>query len=128
MNQKNWLVLSVGIIIGVSAASAYWHSTLQRSKFLFDQNVICQGRAKQYQADNNTPGHLVMVLGAAYSSKLNSCVAEVRKVEKGGIDYTVEDLFSGDLLFYGHHNAGEYDIDPKKMIADQDAKFARFAH
>jgi len=121
------MAMALGIIIGLIAASVYWRGTQERSKFLFDQNVKCQELAKQYQIENNTPTRLVIVIAAAYSPKRNSCVAEVRKTEKGGIDYTVEDLLSGDFLFYGRHNAGENDIDPKEMIADQDAKFARFA-
>ena len=125
--RRSLIFLSLGIVIGLVAASLYWRGTVERSKFLFDMNVKCQQLAKRYETENNTQTRLVIVVSAAYSSKRNSCVAEVRKVENGGIDYTVEDLLSGDFLFYGHHAAGKNDIDPKKIIADQDTKFDRFA-
>jgi hypothetical protein len=46
--QRSLIVLSLGIIVGLIAASPYWRETQQRSKFLFDQNVKCQQIAKQY--------------------------------------------------------------------------------
>jgi len=127
MNRKNCLALSLGVILGVIATSAYWHSSQERKKFMFENNIKCQQMAKRYETENNLPTRLVIVLKAAYSPARNSCVAEVTKVQEGNIDYIVEDLISGDFLFYGRHNSGQNDIDPKKMTMDQDAKFASFA-
>ncbi len=121
--QRSLIVLSLGIIIGLVAASLYWHGTQQRSKFLFDQNVRCQQIAKQYQAENS-----VAVLKVAYSPSRNSCVAEAAKPQKGGMDLTVEDLLSGEQLFFGHCTVEEF-LDKDKFMAlgkDQDAKFTRF--
>lgn len=125
--RKSLISLLLGIIIGVIAASLYWRGTVERSKFLFDQNVKCQDLARQYEARANTRTRLVIVVSAAYSPGRNSCVAEVRKAEGGGIDYTVEDLISGDFLFYKHLDEGKNGIDPKTMIEDQDARFTSLA-
>jgi hypothetical protein len=126
--RRSLIVLSLGTIIGLIAASLYWRGTQQRSKSLFDQNVKCQHIAKQYEADNR-----VAVLKVAYSPSRNSCIAEVTRPPKnGGIDFTVDDLLSGEQLFFGRCTVGEF-LDNnnnekfKALSKDQDAKFAHFA-
>jgi len=101
--QRSLIVLSLGTIIGLIAASHYWRGTQQRSKFLFDQNVKCQQTAKQYEEENR-----VAVLKVAYSPSRNSCVAEVTRPQKEGMDFTVEDLLSGEQLFFGHCTVEEF--------------------
>ena len=100
---RSLIALSLGTIIGLTAASVYWRGTQQRSKFLFDQNVKCRQIAKQYEAENR-----VAVLKVAYSPSRNSCIAEVTRPPKnGGIDFTVDDLLSGEQLFWaGQELAG----------------------
>jgi hypothetical protein len=124
--QKTLIILSAGAIIGIVAASLYWRGTQQRSKFLFDQNVKCQQIAKQYQAENR-----VAVLKVAYSPGRNSCVAEVtRPPQNGGVDFTVEDLLSGEQLFFGRCTVLEFLNNNERFKAvtrDQDAKFAHSA-
>lgn len=121
--QRSLIALSLGIIIGLIAASLYWRGTQERSKFLFDQNVKCQQIAKQYQAENS-----VAVLKVAYSPSRNSCVAEVTRPHQGGMDFTVEDLLSGEQLFFGRCTVGEFLGEKFKALSkDQDAKFAHFA-
>ena len=122
--QRSLIVLSLGTIIGLIVASLYWRGTQQHSKFLFDQNVRCQQIAKQYQAENR-----VVVLKVAYSPSRNSCVAEVtRPPQNGEIDFTVDDLLSGELLEVGSCTVGEF-VDKsnekfKTLCKNQDAKFA----
>jgi hypothetical protein len=124
--RKSLIVLSLGAIIGLIAASLYWRGTQQRSKFLFDQNVKCRQIAKQYEAENR-----VAVLKVAYSPSRNSCIAEVTRLPKNeGIDFTVDDLLSGELLFVGRCTVGEF-LDKsnekfKTLSKDQDSKFAHF--
>jgi|SRR5271165_3127388 len=123
--RRSLIALSLGTIIGIIAASVYWRGTQQRSKFLFDQNVKCQQIAKQYEAANR-----VAVLKVAYSLSRNSCVAEVTRPQKGDMDFTVEDLLSGEQLFFGHCTVEEF-LNKEKFEAlskNQDAKFAHFAH
>ena len=121
--KRSLIILSLGIIIGLIAASLYWRGTQQRSKFLFDQNVKCQQIAKQYQAENS-----VAVLKVAYSPSRNSCVAEVSRPHQGGMDFTVEDLLSGEQLFFGRCTVEEFLGEKSKaLLKDQDAKFAHFA-
>jgi hypothetical protein len=121
--QRYLVVLSLGIVIGLIAASLYWRGAQQHSKFLFDQNVRCQQIAKQYGAENSAG-----VLKVAYSSTRNSCVAEVARPQKGGVDLTVDDLLSGEQMFFGHCTVEEFlDKEPTKFKAlgkDQDAKFS----
>lgn len=119
--HRSLTILSLGISIGPIAASLYWREAQKHSKFLFDQNVKCQQIAKQYQAENS-----VAVLKIAYSSSRNSCVAEVARPQKGSMDLTVDDLLSGDQLFFGHCTVEEF-LDKEKFKAlgkDQDAKFS----
>jgi len=124
--QRSLVVLLLGIAIGLIAALLYWHGTQQRSKFLFDQNVKCQQVARQYETENR-----VAVLRVTYSPSRNSCVAEVtRPPQNGSIDFTVNDLLSGELLFVGHCTLGEF-LDKsnekfKALSKDQDSKFAYF--
>jgi len=123
--QRSLIALALGTIIGIIAASLYWRGTQQRSKFLFDQNVKCQQIAKQYEAENR-----VAVLKVAYSPSRNSCVAEVTRPQKGDMDFTVEDLLSGEQLFFGHCTVEEFQNKEKfeALSKNQDAKFAHFAH
>jgi hypothetical protein len=122
--QRSLIVLSLGITIGLIAASLYWRGTQQRSKFLFDQNVKYQQVARQYETENR-----VAVLKVTYSPSRNSCVAEVtRPPQNGSIDFTVNDLLSGELLFFGRCTVGEF-LDKsnekfKALSKDQDSKFA----
>lgn len=121
--QRSLITLSLGIVIGLIAASLYWRGTQERSKILFDQNVKCQQGAKQYEAENS-----VAVLKVAYSPSRNSCIAEVLRLHQGGVDFTVEDLLSGEYLFFGRCTVGEF-VGEKgtALLKDQDAKFAHFA-
>jgi hypothetical protein len=125
--KRSLIVLSVGIIIGLIAASLYWRGTQQRSKFLFDQKIKCQQIAKQHEAE-----HAVVVLKVAYSPSRDSCIAEfARPPQNGGVDLTVEDLLSGEQLFSGRCTVAEFlNKNDEKFTAiskDQDAKFAHFA-
>jgi len=122
--RRSLIVFSLGIIIGLITASLYRRGTQQRSKFLFDQNVKCQQIAKQYQTENS-----VAVLKVAYSPSRNSCVAEAAKPQRGGMDLTVEDLLSGEQLFFVHCTVEEFLDKDKFMVLgkDQDAKFTHFA-
>jgi|ERR1039458_2249908 hypothetical protein len=122
--QRSLIVLSLGTIIGLIAASLYWRGTQQRSKFLFDQNVKCQQIAKQFESENKAA-----VTRVNYSPSRNSCVAEVTRPQEGGMYFTVEDLLSEEQLFFGHCTVGEF-LNKEKFKAlskDQDAKFAHFA-
>jgi hypothetical protein len=124
--QRSLMAMAFGIIIGLIAASVYWRETQQRGKFLFDQNVKCQQIAKQYQAENS-----VAVLRVAYSPRRNSCIAEVTRPPKnGGIDLSVDDLLSGEQLFFGRCTVEEFlnnnNEKFKALSKDQDAKFTHF--
>ncbi len=133
MNRKNWLALSMGVITGIIATSVYWHSSQERSKLRFDQNLKCQEIAKRYETENNTQRHLVLLLKAAYSPTRNSCVAEVVKVGNGSIDYTLEDLLSRDSRIVFHRSIQNAVNDPQELFLDQklssdyDAQFSTFA-
>jgi hypothetical protein len=124
--QRSLTVLSLGIIIGLVAASAYYKGTQQRSKFLFDQNARCQQIAKQYESENR-----VAVLKVGYSTSRNSCVAEIAKPPKdGSIDLTVGDLLTGEQLFFGRCTVAEFTSNDNEKFGalgkEQDAKFAQF--
>jgi len=117
MSGKNWLALSGGIIVGVIAASVYWHNRQESNKFIFDQNVRCQKIAKQYEEEHNFRRG---VLKVAYGPTRNSCVAEIIEPHSTGIDFAVEDLISGDRLFWVRSNGTE---DMQEKSKEQDAKF-----
>jgi hypothetical protein len=125
--RRTLTVLLLGIAIGLIAASVYWRGAQQRNKFLFDQNVKCQQIGKQYEVENS-----VAVLKVAYSTSRNSCVAEIARPPKNGsVDLTVDDLLSGEHLFWGRCTVAEFlnsnNEKSKALSKDQDAKFARFA-
>jgi len=65
----------------------------------------------------------------AYSYNRDSCVAEVFEPHRGeGIDFTVQDLLSGEQLWYGRYKTGENLEEKLKMLGkEQDAKFSSFA-
>ncbi len=117
-NRRDWVVLSLGLIVGAGAASLYWHGSQKRGQFVFDHNLKCQQIAKQFESDGN---YRVGVFKVIYSPSRNSCVAEVSRPYSGGIDYTVEDLLSGETIFYKRTKAP--DIFDKQTLKDQDAKF-----
>jgi len=124
MNRKNWLILAAGCVIGIIAASVYWRSSQERSKFLFSQNVKCQEIGKEYQATNGGGTRPIVVIEVKYSPSRNSCVAELGKTHQGGSDFTVDDLLSGEQLFDAPYHVGE---DMQKSIKEQDAKFSKCA-
>ncbi|MGA1999140.1 MAG: hypothetical protein ABSG52_04045 [Terriglobales bacterium] len=133
MSRKNWLALSMGVVIGIIVTSVYWRSSEERGKFRFDQNFKCQQIAKRYETENNLPRHLVLLLKVAYSPTRNSCVAEVMKIGNGSIDYTLEDLFSRDSRIVFHRSIQDAVNDPQepfgdqKLFSDYDAQFSTFA-
>src|ERR1039457_824328 len=104
MSQKNWLALLIGLVIGIVATSVYWRNNEERGKFRFDQNLKCQQIAKRYESENNLPKHPVLILKTTYSPTHNSCVAEVVKIGNGSIDYTLDDLLSGDSRIVFHRS------------------------
>ena len=131
MNGKNWLVLFIGVIVGVIVASVYWHKKQESSKFIFDQNVRCQKIAKQYEEDHNFRRGMLKV---AYAPTRNSCVAEVFIMGDGSIDYALVDLLSGDIRIVFHRSIQNAAHDPQEVFLDQklfrnyDAQFAKFSH
>ncbi len=125
-NWKNWSAVSLGVVIGVIAASVYWNSRQERSKFMFDHNVKCQQIAKQYETETTWPAS--KIIKVTYSPERNSCVAEVMKGYGPDTDYTLEDLLSGDSRFVFHHNLLNSGGDLQQMLSDYDAQFANFAH
>lgn len=116
---RDWAVLSLGLILGAGAASAYWHGSQRHRQFIFEQNHKCQQIAKQFESDNNYRNG---VLKVTYSTRRNSCVAEVARPHSDGVDYTVEDLLSGETLF--DKRTQTPDILNKEILKEQDAKFA----
>jgi hypothetical protein len=131
MNRNSWLALPLGVVIGVIATLVYWRSGQERSKFRFEQNVKCQEIAKRYETDNNLPKHAVLLLKTAYSPTRNSCVAEVMKIGNGSIDYTLEDLLSGDSRIVFHRSIQNDDskelLGDQKLYSEYDAQFSTFA-
>jgi hypothetical protein len=115
--RRDWAVLSLGLIMGAGAASLYWHGSQRRSQFIFDHNLKCQQIAKQFESENRAG-----VMKVSYSPTRKSCVAEVFKPHSGGIDYIVQDLLSGEMMFYKRCTAPE--ILDNQTLKDQDAKFA----
>jgi hypothetical protein len=122
MNLKTWSALLIGVIIGIIATSVYWHTRQERSKFMFDHSAKCQQIAQRYETENNLPTHPVSVLKVTYTPTRNSCVAEVIKPHDGGVDCTVEDLLSGEQLFYGRWKSGQDDMG--KVLKEQEEAFA----
>jgi hypothetical protein len=118
-NGRDWAILSLGLIVGASAALVYWHSSQTHSQFIFEQNQKCQQIAKQFESDNNYRNG---VLKVTYSPRRNSCVAEVARSHSDGVDYTIEDLLSGETLF--DKRTQTPDILNKEILKEQDAKFA----
>jgi hypothetical protein len=119
MNRgRDWLVLSLGLIVGAGAASLYWHGTQRRSQFVFDHNLKCQQIAKQFETENDYRAGVTKI---SYSSTRNSCVAEVFRPYSGGIDYAVQDLLSGETIFYKRREAPG--ILDDQTLKEQEAKF-----
>jgi ribosomal protein L2 len=116
-SRRDWVVLSLGLIVGAGAASLCWHGSEKRNQFIFDHNLKCQQIAKQFESENRAA-----VLKVSYSPTRSSCVAEVARPNSGGVDYIVQDLLSGDTIFYKRSPARE--ILDNQTLKDQDAKFA----
>lgn len=115
-SRRDWAVLSLGLIVGAGAASLYWHGSQKRGQFVFDHNLKCQQIAKQFESENRAA-----VLKVSYSPTRNSCVAEIAKPNSGGIDYIVQDLLSGEMMFYKRCKAQEF-LD-NQTLKEQEAKF-----
>ena len=115
-NRRDWTALSLGLIVGASAASLYWHTSQRHSQFIFDHNVKCQQIAKQFESENRAG-----ILKVSYSPTRMSCVAEVAKPYSGGVDYIVQDLLSGETMFYKRCKAPE--ILDDQTLKEQEAKF-----
>ena len=118
-NGRDWAVLSLGLILGAGAASLYWHASQRHSQFIFDHNLKCQQIAKQFESESN---YRAGVLKVSYSPTRNSCIAEVARLDSGGVDYVVQDLLSGEEMFHKRCKAPE--ILDDQTLKDQDAKFA----
>ena len=115
-NRRDWIVLSLGLIAGACVASVYWHAGQTHSQFVFDQNLKCQQIAKQFESENRAA-----VVKVSYSPSRKSCVAEVAKPYSGGVDYIVQDLLSGETMFYKRCMAPE--IFDDRALKEQEAKF-----
>ena len=127
MNGKNWLALLSGVIAGVIATSAYWHTRQEHSRFMFDHNLECQQVAKHYEAETASPPRRVVKV--KYSSERDSCVAEVLNSYAGpDADYSIEDLLSGETHVVFHHVLFDPNRDLQKLLSQWDAQFASFAH
>lgn len=118
MNRRDGTLVLLGFIVGVAVTSLYWYGSRRNSQVIFDHNLKCQQIAKRFEADSN---YRAGVLKVAYSPSRNSCVAEILKPYKGGVDYTVEDLLSGETIFYKRTKAPEVLDD--KTLKEQEAKF-----
>jgi len=109
----------LGLIVGAGAAWLYWHGSQRRSQFIFDHNLKCQQVAKQFEPESN---YRAGVLTVSYSPTRNSCIAGVARPDRGGVDYIVQDLLSGEQVFPRRCKAPE--IFDNQTLKDQDAKFA----
>jgi len=118
-NRREWAVLSLGIILGACAASLYWYSSQRHRQFIFDHTLKCQQIARKFESESN---YRAGVLKVSYSPTRNSCVAEVARLDSGGVDYIVQDLLSGEEMFHKRCKAPE--ILDNQTLKDQDAKFA----
>ena len=116
--RRDWAVLSLGLIVGASAASLYWHGSQRRSQSIFDHNLKCQQIAKRFESESNYRAGVIKV---SYSPTRKSCVAEVFKPYSGGVDYIVQDLLSGETIFYKRCEAPEVLDD--QTLKEQEAKF-----
>ncbi len=117
--HRDWLILSLGLIVGAGGSSLYWHSTQKHRQFVFDHNLKCQQIAKRFESEGN---YRTGVLKVSYSSTRNSCVAEVIKPDSGGVYYIVQDLLSGETMFMKRGKAGE--ILDDQILKEQEARFA----
>ena len=115
-NRRDWAIASLGLLAGACAASLYWHSSQGRAQFIFDNNVKCQQIAKQFESDDRGA-----VLKVSYGPARKSCVAEVARPYSGGIDYIVQDLLSGETMFYKRCAAPR--ILDDQTLKEQEAKF-----
>jgi len=118
-SRRDWVVLSLGLIVGAGTASLYWHGNQKRGQFVFDHNLKCQQIAKQFESESN---YRAGVLKVSYSPTRNSCIAEVVRLDGGGATYIVQDLLSGEEMFHKRCTAPE--ILDGQTLKDQDAKFA----
>ncbi|MFZ3211684.1 MAG: hypothetical protein WA188_09220 [Terriglobales bacterium] len=117
-NRRDWVVLLLGLMVGVGATSLYWHSSQRHSHLIFDHSLKCQQVAKQFESENN---YHAGVLKVSYSPTRNSCVAEVVRPDSGGINYIVQDLLSGEMMFVKRCTAGN--ILDEQTLKEQEAKF-----
>jgi hypothetical protein len=115
---RDWAVLVLGLVVGVAASSLYWHDSQRHSQSMFEHNLKCQQIAKRFESDNN---YQCGVLKVTYSPRRNSCVAEIARRHSDGVDYTIEDLLSGETMFDKRTKAP--DIFDKEILKEQDAQF-----